>query len=209
MTMRQPRLVFVFAWLNLVPLGCNGATSKPELEDFGAVADFRLSDQDGRPFSRSVLVGKVWIASFIFTRCTTLCPQIVNRVGELQQDFSGEPGVHLVSFSVDPENDKPEVLKAYALGHHADLRRWTFLTGPEKNVYELVSRSFMLGVAKTEGPERRPGNEVTHSSRLVVVDRRGHIRGYFEGRQVDDEGRAIDEVPKLLQAVKELLRDKP
>jgi cytochrome oxidase Cu insertion factor (SCO1/SenC/PrrC family) len=180
------------------------------IDDFGCAPDFTLTDQDSHPYGRSSLDGKVWIASFLFTRCATLCPQIAARMAELQKAYASNPDVHLISITVDPENDTPAVLKTYALAHNADLTRWTFLTGPEKKIYDLIGQSgFMLGVAKNEGPVRTPGNEVTHSSRLAVVDRKAAIRGYFEGRLVDDEGHPIDEVPALKRLVERLLKEKP
>jgi cytochrome oxidase Cu insertion factor (SCO1/SenC/PrrC family) len=195
-----------------LPTPPSGATGQGEGEtdDFGHVPEFTLTDQDGHSYSRSNLDGKVWIASFLFTRCATLCPQIAARMAELQKVYASNPDIHLVSITVDPENDTPQVLKAYAAAHNADTARWSFLTGPEKNIYDLVGRrGFMLGVAKNEGPARTPGNEVTHSSRLAVVDRKGAIRGYFDGRAVDDEGHEINEVPALKRLVDKLLKEKP
>jgi protein SCO1/2 len=131
-------------------------------------------------------------------------------MAELQKAYASNPDVHLISITVDPENDTPQVLKAYAAAHSADTARWTFLTGKEKAVYDLIGRGgFMLGVAKNEGAARTPGNEVTHSSRLAVVDQMGAIRGYFEGRMVDDEGHPIDEVTALKRLVDKLLKEKP
>jgi len=191
------------------PSGGRGQQGEEGNEVISHVPDFTLTDQDSHPYARSALDGKVWIASFLFTRCATLCPQIAARMAELQKTYASNPDIHLISITVDPENDTPQVLKTYAAAHSADPARWTFLTGPEKKIYDLIGRNgFMLGVAKTEGPARTPGNEVTHSSRLAVVDRKGDIRGYFEGRMVDDEGRPIDEVPALKILVDKLLKEK-
>jgi protein SCO1/2 len=130
-------------------------------------------------------------------------------MAELQKIYASNPDIHLISITVDPENDTPEVLKIYAAAHHADTARWTFLTGPEKTIYALIGQGgFMLGVAKNEGPARTPGNEVTHSSRLALVDRKGAIRGYFDGRAVDDEGHEINELPALRRLVDKLLKEK-
>jgi protein SCO1/2/putative membrane protein len=99
----------------------------------------------------------------------------------LQRDFAGAKDVALVSFTVDPEYDTPEVLSTYAARYGADPEHWLFLTGNRDEIYELIRKHFQLGVEQTEGPERRSGNEVTHSTKLVLVDGQGHIRGYFDG----------------------------
>ena len=88
-------------------------------------------------------------------------------------------------------------------------RRWLFLTGPEGELHRLIRDSFHLGVQRTEGSKSTPGNEVIHSTRLVVVDRRGHIRGYFDGRPMDDQGQPIDEVRHIREAIAVLLEEQP
>ena len=130
-------------------------------------------------------------------------------MARLQKQLGDQPGVRLVSISVDPKHDTPAVLKDYAGRFGADPERWLFLTGEQDDVYRLVSKGFALGVQQTEGAQRTPGNEVIHSSKLVLVDRRAQIRGYFDGRQADDDGRPIDDLPKLRQAIGELLREQP
>jgi cytochrome oxidase Cu insertion factor (SCO1/SenC/PrrC family) len=173
-----------------------------------AVADFALTDQAGRPVTRADLLGKVWVASFVFTRCATLCPQVSATMARLQHDLADEPGLVLVSFSVDPEHDTPAVLKEYAARYGADPGRWHFLTGRQDAVYDLIEHSFLLGVGQNRGSARAPGNEVTHSSRLVPVDRRGYTRGFFDGRQVDERGQPVDEGPALEAKLRALLREK-
>jgi cytochrome oxidase Cu insertion factor (SCO1/SenC/PrrC family) len=195
-----------------VAIGCLGTTrSAAPNEDLGAIGDFTLTDQQGREVSRSDLLGKVWVASFIFTRCATLCPQVCASMAQLQEETDAETGVMFVSFSVDPDNDTPLVLKQYAARFGADSSRWIFLTGAREKIYELIQRGFLLGVQQNEGAARTPGNEVTHSSRLVLVDRRGHIhaRDSFDGRKVDEEGKPVNDLPRLRQRLAELVREKP
>jgi cytochrome oxidase Cu insertion factor (SCO1/SenC/PrrC family) len=173
------------------------------------VQDFSLTERSGRTVTRADLLGKVWVAGFVFTRCTGACPQVCATMARLQKETAGEPDVRLVNFSVDPRHDTPEVLRRYAERYQADPERWVFLTGDRDQVYGLIRTSFLLGVEETEGTARRPGNEVTHSSRLALVDRRGHVRGYFDGRQVDDDGSPVDDVPRLVARIKSLLRERP
>jgi cytochrome oxidase Cu insertion factor (SCO1/SenC/PrrC family) len=153
----------------------------PADDDYGPVADFRLTERDGRTVTRADLLGKVWVASFVFTRCTGPCPQVTGTMARLQSELKGEPDVRLVTFTVDPARDDPAELRKYAEHFGADPGRWLFLTGPEEELYRLIRESFRLAVQPNTGPDRRPGNEVMHSTRLVLVDRHGEIRGYFDG----------------------------
>jgi cytochrome oxidase Cu insertion factor (SCO1/SenC/PrrC family) len=176
--------------------------SAPPPNDFGPVGDFSLTERGGRTVTAADLAGKVWVASFVFTRCTGPCPQVTGTVASLQKDIGNEPDVRLVTFTVDPEHDDPEELKRYA-DRFGAAERWLFLTGPEKEIDRLLIDNFHVGV------DRPAGKELTHSTRLALVDRRGHIRGYFDGRKVDEQGQPVDDLPRLRQAIAVLLREKP
>lgn len=198
--------------LLLAALGIAGYVARtapqPEDDDFGVVGDFTLTERGGAPVDRSALLGKVWVASFVFTCCTTSCPQVSGTMAQLNTELADDDDFRLVTFTVDPERDTPAVLKNYASRYGADSQRWLFLTGEQRALYELIEKSFLLAVQQNEGPNRTPGNEVTHSSRLVLVDRRGHIRGYFEGRRSDDQGQPLDDLPRLRRKIQELLRER-
>jgi cytochrome oxidase Cu insertion factor (SCO1/SenC/PrrC family) len=183
-SMRVPlaRLLTLAVLLAVCLTGCSSYL--PALvadDDYGTVGDFSLTERDGRIIQRTDLARKTWVAAFIFTRCAGPCAQISQSMAHLQQDFAGAKDVALVSFTVDPEYDTPEVLSTYAARYEADPECWLFLTGNRDTIYELIRKRFHLGVEQNEGPERRSGNEVEHSVKLVLVDGQGHIRGYFDG----------------------------
>jgi cytochrome oxidase Cu insertion factor (SCO1/SenC/PrrC family) len=185
-----------------------GQPAVSEDDDLGPVQDFSLTERSGTTLTGADLHGKVWVAAFAFTRCRSSCPQISATLARLQKELAGEPDVRLVLFDVDPRHDTPEVLRRYADTYGADPERWLCLTGDRDAIYGLIRTSFHLAVMENEGATRQPGNEVTHSSRLALVDRRGHVRGYFDGRQVDDEGKEVTEVPRLVERIKALLRER-
>jgi protein SCO1 len=174
--MFSPRIRRVF--LVLPFLLCLSAA--PLDDDLGTVGDFTLIERSGQSVSKSDLLGKIWIASFEFVRCTQGCPQISATMEQLQTDLKRLPDVRLVTFTVDPEHDHPEELREYAKHYHADPERWLFLTGDEKAIYQLLEKSFHLPAQKNTAGD--PGNAVMHSPKLALVDRQGHIRGYFDGR---------------------------
>ena len=116
------------------------------LKVFGTVPDFSLIERAGRRITRRDLQGKVWIASFIYTHCTETCPLQSAQMARLQADFATAADLRLVSFTVDPEQDTPEVLVEYAARFGADRDRWLFLTGEKQAIYRLAQEGFRLSV---------------------------------------------------------------
>ena len=145
--------------------------SAADLPAYRTVPAFTLTAHTGEEFDSSKqLTGRIWVADFIFTSCTGPCPRMSARMRRLQDDLSDLPEVRFVSFTVDPDRDTPEVLAAYARRYQAKANRWWFLTGPIDRLDDLNRSAFALGDVK--------GN-LDHSTRFVLVDRRGVIRGYY------------------------------
>jgi protein SCO1 len=143
------------------------------------LSDFSLTERNGETVGKQDLAGKVWVAAFFFTRCSGPCPRISAAMEGLQGDFKSDPDVRLVSFTVDPTYDDAATLSRYAERFHADPQRWLFLRGADKEVYSLLEEGFKLPAEKNASAE--PGKSVTHAPWLAVVDRRGTVRGYFDG----------------------------
>jgi cytochrome oxidase Cu insertion factor (SCO1/SenC/PrrC family) len=185
--------------------------------DAGPVGDFKLKERDGRTVGLDDLRGKVWVASFIFTRCTGPCPQVTGTVARLQGELklADVENLRLVTFTVDPERDNPAELREYAQKFQADEKRWLFLTGKKEEIHRLLIDSFKVPVEEAPEKEKKPGEEFAHSTRLVVVDKAGHIRGYFDGMpqptgNPEEDAKDFEaNLTKLSQRVKELLREKP
>ena len=146
----------------------------------GQVPDFTLVNRDGRTVQRADLAGRPWIADFIFTRCPASCPMMTARMARLDRELPGDLELRLVSFSVDPEHDTPAVLERYAESFKAPAR-WLFLTGNGERIYRLSKEGFKLGVdaaSQTSGAET--AEPILHSTRFVLVDGKGRIRGYYD-----------------------------
>ncbi len=145
---------------------------------------FSLHDDTGASVTADSLRGHVWIANFIFTRCPDVCPALSARMKTLQDADAAADPVTLVSFTVDPAHDTPEVLRDYARRVGAKPG-WTFLTGPRADVAALLRDGFKVAFAD-DGPPDQP---ITHSDRFVLVDRQLRIRGYYHGSDADDVAR--------------------
>lgn len=162
--------------VGLVVRSAGGFHAAPLPPARGPLPDFLLMDHQRRPISRASLQGSVWIAGFIFTRCAGQCPLISAQMARLQGALRGVAGVRLVSFSVDPDYDTPERLTAYAARYGADAERWSFVTGDPAALTSLIRDGFHLGIG-ADGSAEEP---ITHSVKLVLVDQRGAIRGYYD-----------------------------
>lgn len=146
------------------------------LQKYWTLPDFSLTERSGQPFGLSDLAGKVWVADFIYTTCPGPCPILTSRMGELQKAVSGESDVRLVSISTDPDNDTPKALEAYAKRFQAGPH-WLFLTGNKDAIYSLARDGFKLPIA----PATLGGEAIVHSTRLVLVDKAGAVRGFYDG----------------------------
>jgi len=202
-TLMPTRSFFGRALTAAVLLGLVGCTSASgpaaSDDDLGAVSDFSLTERSGKTVRRADLEGKVWVAAFIFTRCAGPCAQVSGAMARLQHELAGSKDVVLVSFSVDPEYDKPQVLQEYAKRYGADPQRWLFLTGEPKVVYALIRDGFHLTAQQNQGADRTPGNEVMHDVRLVLVDQRGHLRGYYDATDPTAVARLEKKIPAVIR----------
>lgn len=150
------------------------------LQTFGAVPPFSFTERDGRRITLSDLTGKVSIINFIYTNCPDTCPIQSAQMRQIQDDFKDEKDLRLVSITVDPARDTPEVLSEYARRFSADPARWFFLTGDKETIYKFAHEGFRLGALEI-AHDKRPESGATHSHspRFVLVDREAQIRGYY------------------------------
>ena len=191
--------------LSLTVMGCqpkeashpSGGTKRDEevIPVQSAVPQFQLTEQNGKAFGSNDLKGKIWVADFIFTRCAASCPQQTAEKAKLQKRFSEHEDFLLVTFTVDPENDTPDVLKEYAERHAADPDRWKFLTGERGDLWNLSSNGFKFDVAEDARNTKMP---ILHSSKLVLVDRKGRIRGTYDGLSEDGLKTLVADTDTLL-----------
>ena len=171
------RLVIVIL-LSILAFSCNRASN---LETFYPVPDFSLTDQTDKPVTLHELKGRVWVADFIFTNCGGTCPVMTEKMRKLQETLPAD--IRLVSFTVDPARDTSKALAAYAAEHGATRERWLFLTGDKQELYDICIKGFKLPLQDDEGTPLEP---ITHSTRFVLVDKEGQVRGYYSGTEEED-----------------------
>ena len=162
-----------------------------------SLPEFRLKNQAGEAFGSEELAGKTWIANFIFTRCPATCPRQTRNLAQLQQKLatrSDWSGIRLVSFTVDPTYDTPDVLQRYAAKYGADPEHWHFLTGSRREIWELSKNGFKLPVSEAPAVADSP---LLHSRYLVLVDSKARVRGFYDG--LSEEG--LSEISRDLETV--------
>lgn len=184
-----------FALAALAALAVSSCNAPPPT--FGELPDFTLTAVSAktapRPLRRADLLGRVWVADFVFTHCSGPCPALSTNMSALQKRLP--PAVGLLTLTVDPDRDDAKVLSAYAERYAADATRWLFVTGPKAPLTALLVKGFK--VPAVEDPAAPSGTRVTHSTRLVLVDAKGRLRGFFDG---EDERSLAD----LVSAAKRL-----
>lgn len=157
----------------------SGRKPAPALPVMSTVPAFTLTDRSGATVTPATLAGRPWIADLVFTRCQISCPRMTARMASLGARLPS--GVRRVSVSVDPQHDTPQVLNDYAKLHQAEAPDWLFLTGDEAEMRRLAVEGLKLGVAPADPSDPRAAQEpVTHSTRFVLVDGAGRVRGYYD-----------------------------
>lgn len=201
-TSTSPREVLLWSLLLAVILGLTLTAvlrrpAAPPLPELFPVPDFTLTNRDGRTLSRADLIGSPWVADFIFTRCVAICPLMTERMKAAAARLGPDTPVRLVSFSVDPEHDTPEVLAGYAQRAGAG-DNWYFLTGPRDTLHTLCRDGFKLAVDDNPPPElASPDEPIVHSNRFVLVDAAGLIRGYYNAFDPEEFERLFADLERL------------
>ena len=184
-----------FFILFILFLGACGAEIESNMPKDSTVADFEFTTQDGDTLSLDDLKGEWWIADFIFTNCTTVCIPMTTNMVTLQEMMKEEDlDAQIVSFSVDPEVDTPEVLTNYAAGYGADLSNWTFLTGYDfETIKELSLESFYADLR-----QEPDSDQVTHVVRFYLVNPEGEIIKSYTGTSHDEIEAIVEDLKKVL-----------
>ncbi|MBP7844325.1 MAG: SCO family protein [Proteobacteria bacterium] len=194
--------IVVFTLFSL-PLIMSFRKKAPEnLPVLGQLSDFKLTNQDGRQITLREFQGTVTVVNFIFTSCPDVCPLMTQQMAKIQERLKGTAkSIQLVSISVDPTHDTPEVLKAYGTKFHSDFKLWTFLTGPMPEIKKLVVDGFKTALDGKPNPDPEDYSglmDITHSEYFVLVDQASQIRAYRTAKTEEDLNRIVRELAILV-----------
>jgi protein SCO1/2 len=158
----------------------NGETSYDTV--FHTIRNFELTNQSGQRVSLKDLKGKVLLVDFFFTSCTSICPTLTSNLKKIQDAYvKNDTLLQILSFTVDPVRDSSEKLRQYAIKHNINTDTWWLLTGDKKEIYDIARNDFFVSVTQGDGGP----DDFIHTEKLVLIDKNGHIRGYYNGLDND------------------------
>ncbi|MDA7716531.1 SCO family protein [Flavobacteriaceae bacterium] len=164
------------------------------VKKYHSISNFSLTNQNGELINQEFYQNKIYIADFFFTTCPDICPKMTENMGYLQNELKNQTDVLLVSFSVTPNIDSVNVLRAYADLKGVDDSKWNLFTGSKKDIYELARKSFL--VAKNDGDGGK--YDMIHTENFVLIDKENRIRGFYDGTNEVEMNKLLKDV-KILQ----------
>ena len=184
------KIYIVVAIFLLATYFLNYKGKENELPEIGMVPEFEFVNSEQETITLNNLKGKVWVADFIFTTCTMACPMMTGNMNIIHKKYKKNDDVRLVSISVYPEYDTPEVLTKYASQYDANTSRWYFLTGEESTVKRVIKDGFKIGDYE---------DIIFHSEKFALVDKKGMIRAYYNGMKTEDMKKLKKDINSLLK----------
>lgn len=164
------------------------------VKKYHTIADFSLTNQNGKTITQDDYRDKIYVADFFFTTCQTICPIMTDHMVKIQKELKDEDEVMLLSHTVTPEIDSVAQLKKYALEKGVDDAKWNLVTGDKKEIYNLARKSYL---AAKDIPYSE--NDLVHTENFVLVDKKKRIRGFYDG--TDPE--AIEKLLADIQILKQ------
>lgn len=159
------------------------------------IQDFEFTNQNGKKITQKDYENKIYVADFFFTTCPTICPKMTDNMVWLQEQIKNNPKVMLLSHSVTPDIDTPEVLKNYALEKGVIDSKWNLVTGDKKDIYYIARKSYL--VVKTGKPEEL--YDMVHTENFVLVDQKRRIRGFYDGTNLEEVKKLLEDINFLSQ----------
>lgn len=185
----------------LNPIDLNASTVDPELLRLGhghTIQEFEFTNQKGQKVSSNELSGRIWVAEYFFTNCGSICPVMNEQLKRVHEKYKSSDEVRLLSFTVDPENDTPEVLNRYAIRKGAGLPQWHFFTGEKADLYQLARKSFFLLKPTEVAQTGDAGSDFIHTNNFVLVDSKKRIRGYYDGTDPKKVDQLMTDIQRLI-----------
>ena len=192
--MRLGHLLFVL-FLTILLAACG---DKIEANMSEEIQDFEFTTQDNTQLSLQDLEGKWWLADFMYTNCTLVCPSMTSNMVKVQKKLKEEDlDVQIISFSVDPNYDSPNVLKEYAIEYEADLSNWYFLTGYDfETIKDLSINSFQTMLQ--EGTPENENDLIAHSTSFFLINPNGELIKKYDGMGTQQVDEIIEDLKKVL-----------
>lgn len=169
-------------------------TTMQEIRKYHKISDFKLLSHTGDSITQDLYKNKIYVADFFFTTCQTICPKMTQNMGRLQQALVNEKQVLLLSHTVMPEIDTLEQLQRYAKKKGVNSKKWQLVTGTKKELYNLARKSYFVAKDYPNVP-----NTMVHTENFTLVDKKGRIRGYYDGTEEEAMNQLLEDIQLLLE----------
>ena len=162
------------------------------------IADFSLTNQNGKTITQNTYKDKIYVADFFFTTCQTICPIMTDHMVEIQKEIIDDPDVMLLSHSVTPEIDNIAQLKRYAEKKGVNAKKWNLVTGDKKEIYKLARKSYLAVKDNGDGGPF----DMVHTENFMLIDKKRQIRGFYDGTNSEDIDRLLEDIQILKEEKK-------
>ncbi|ALJ05462.1 photosynthetic protein synthase II [Pseudalgibacter alginicilyticus] len=163
------------------------------------IADFSLTNQNGKIITQNDYKDKIYVADFFFTTCQTICPIMTDHMVKIQKEILNDDDVMLLSHSVTPTIDTPKQLKKYAIKKGVNDAKWNLVTGDKKHIYQLARKSYLAVKDAGNGD----AYDMIHTENFMLIDKQRKIRGFYDGTNSDDINRLLKDIKHLKQEYKQ------
>jgi protein SCO1 len=161
---------------------------------YHSIPPFFFIDQNNEKVTEKEVEGKIYVTDFFFTTCKSICPIMSNELERVYKLFHDRNDFLILSHTVDPETDSVAQLKDYSNMHNVKDRKWRFVTGEKKHLYELARKGYLLNAEEGNGGEE----DFIHTQNFALIDKERHIRGFYDGTDSIEVNRLITDIKVLL-----------
>ena len=158
------------------------------------IPNFKFINQDSVEVTELDYAGKIYVADFFFTSCPTICPKMKTQMLRIYQRYLTNSNIKFLSHSIDPDYDRPAVLKSYANRLEVDAKKWNFVTGPKEAIYQIAQKSYMVSAQE----DKQEVGGFVHSGAFILVDSQRHVRGIYDGTKEAEVNKLIEDIEILL-----------
>ncbi|WP_439584140.1 SCO family protein [Dyadobacter bucti] len=162
---------------------------------YNVIPPFTFVNQDSDTVTEKIVEGKIYVSDFFFTSCPTICPVMKRQMLKVFKEIKANPDVMIISHTIDPEHDTPQVLHKYAEDLGVEGKQWQFVTGPKEKIYEIGQKNYMSTAKEDKSAE---GGYI-HSGAFILVDKEKHVRGMYDGTTDEGTQKLLKDITTLLE----------
>jgi protein SCO1/2 len=174
------------------------AENSSEYKSIHTIPEFKFINQEGEFITNETYKNKIYVADFFFTSCPGICPRLAKNMGALQESFKDDKDVLLLSHSVTPVKDSVSVLKEYGIENNVNSTKWNLVTGNKEEIYNIARQGYF---ADEDFVKTQDESAFIHTENFILVDKKGRIRGVYNGTLAVEKDRILRHIQLLKKEV--------